>query len=173
MKKTKILYVSDFGELPDCKRYQELIDNLDKDKYEIISDFYAQYDPKAALIDINNYIKDNHIKIVIGERLGGYITSLIDNKNIKKILINPLYDINEFDTYTTTTKNENDEDITVRTIPDHMIDFYKKSDIKPIYDNIICIFTQEYKDNFDKYSLLTENNIIGEDVINLIRNNIL
>lgn len=172
MKKTKVLYVYDFGELPDNKRYQELKDNLDKDKYDIICDFYAQYDPKVAILDLKNYIKDKHINIVIGERLGGYVVSLLDNKNIKKLLINPIYNIEEFDTYTTITKDENNEDIIVRSIPNHMSKFYEESDITPIYDNAICIFNEKYKENFDNYKEVFKNNIMSDNIINTIKDNI-
>lgn len=173
MKRKKILYVYDFGELPESNRYQELKDNINNKRYEVLSDFYAQYDPKAALYDIKNYIKENHIDIVIGEKLGGYIVSLLD-RNVKRILINPLYNpIKEFNDYTTTTKDAEGNDITVKSIPDHMVDFYSKSEYKPIYDeNMLCIFSNDYSYNFKQYFLKNENTILTDDILSIIKENI-
>jgi len=174
MKRKKILYVYDFGELPESTRYQELKDNINNKRYEVLSDFYAQYDPKVALYDIKNYIKENHIDIVIGEKLGGYIVSLLDNKNIKKILINPLYNpVKEFNNYTTTTKDAEGNDITVKSIPNHMVDFYNKSEYTPNYnDNLLCIFSNNYKDNFNQYFLKNENTILTDNILDIIKENI-
>ena len=89
MKKTKILYVYGYGELPDSPMIKDLENRLDKNKYQVISDYYAQYSPKEALYDIENYIKKNNIDILVGENLGGYLITLLDN-DLPKILINPI-----------------------------------------------------------------------------------
>jgi len=146
MKKTKILYVYGYGDSPDSDIFNKLKERLDKTKFEIISDYYAQYSPKEAIYDINNLIKTNNIDLVIGENLGGYLVTLLDN-DLQKIIIDPIFNpVYELDEY---------ELDGLKIVPDHIIKFYKESELKPIYnDNICAMFSntnnyEDYKKNIN------------------------
>ena len=163
MKKTKIFYIYGYGDLPDSPRVKELENKFDKTKYTFITDYYAQYNPKEALYDIENYIKKNNIDIIIGENIGGYIATLLDNDLIK-IIIDPMYNpAIELDEYETIEKDDKGNERTMKLVPQHIIKFYKDYTGKQnLDDNIYAMFTQ--KDNFDEYSKLLKNCNMYEDI---------
>lgn len=152
--KTKILYVYGYGDLPDSDIVKKLQENLDSTKYEVISDYYAQYKPSEALTDINNYIKKHKIGFLIGENIGGYLISLLDN-DLPKVLINPMFDpAVELEEYETTQIDDKGNEVTLKLVPPHIIKFYKESIFKPIYnDNIFCMFSND--DNYEDYAKVT------------------
>ena len=165
MKKTKILYVYGYGDMPESKFIKELENNLDKKKYTIISDYYAQYNPKEALYDIEHMIKEHNIDIVIGENIGGYLVTLLDN-DLPKILINPIYNPTlELAEYETIEKDENGNEVKVKLVPPHMIKFYNEFNQKPKFDNnIYAMFSNN--DNFEEYSKVLKNCNIYKDIFN-------
>ena len=153
MSKLKILYVWGYGDSPDSDYVKQLKDGLDSKKFTVISDYYAQYSPKEALVDLNKIIKDNKIDLVIGENLGGYLVTLLD-KDLQKVLINPIYDpVIELSEYRIATRNDKDEEIEMPMVPEHIIKFYKDNEnMKKNFDNIYAIFSIE--DNFKDYEKL-------------------
>lgn len=167
MKKNKILYVYGYGELPDSPMIKDLENRLDKNKYQVISDYYAQYSPKEALYDIENYIKKNNIDILVGENLGGYLITLLDN-DLPKILINPILNpVLELAEYETIEKDDKGNEVTVKLVPPHMIKYYNDYEGKPIYnDNIYAMFSQT--DNFEEYSKLIKNCNVYKDIFSAL-----
>ena len=164
MKKTKILYVYGYGDMPDSQIIKDLENKLDNSKYQVISDYYAQYNPKDALYDIEHMIKEHNIDIIIGENLGGYLVTLLDN-DLQKILINPIYNpVLELSEYENIEKDENGNEITVKLVPPHILKFYSEYEGKPIYnENIYCMFSNQ--DNFEEYSKVLKNCNIYKDVL--------
>lgn len=139
MRKKKILFIYGFNDNPDSQLVKDLKENLNTKRYEVISDYYAQYNPKDALIDINNYIKENKIDVVIGIELGGWLATLIENKNVKKILIDPIFNpLVEFD------KEDG--------FPEYIMKFYK--------DYINALEINNY--NFSNVHILLTNNVSNE-----------
>jgi len=167
MKKYKILYVFGYGDSPDSEIIQNLKDKLNNKKFEIISDYYAQYNPKEAIYDLKNIIEKNNIDIIIGDNLGGYLVSLLDNDLIK-ILINPLYNPSlELAEYETTNIDDKGNEVTMKLVPEHIINFYKENKIdfgKFDFDKTYCIFS--VNDNYKEYSELCKNIIKQSDPIN-------
>lgn len=169
MKKIKILYVFGYNDNPEGEKFQSIKNRLDKKKFTIISDYYAQYSPKEAKYDLENLIKDNNIDIVIGEELGGYLVSLLDNY-IKKIVLDPLIDpINNLQQYKNTGIDKDGKEIEIPLVPDHIIKFYKDDKCEQLSKNIKCIYsdiskTNQYKEQYKdiKYSLDILDTLIEE-----------
>jgi predicted esterase YcpF (UPF0227 family) len=114
-RKTNVLYVWGYNGSPDSSSVTNLKQVLGKE-YNVISDYYAQYNPKEAITDINYYIKTHNIDILVGSSLGGYLALQIPN--IKKVIINPcLHPEVELELL----KDENGEPC----VPQHIVDFYK------------------------------------------------
>ena len=114
-RKINVFYVWGYNGSPESSTVSNLKQLLGKE-YNVISDYYAQYNPKEAITDINYYIKKHNIDILVGSSLGGYIIMQIPN--IKKVIINPcLHPENELELL----KDENGE----ACVPQHIIDFYK------------------------------------------------
>ena len=170
MKKKKILYVFGYGDNPIGEKFISIKKQLNTKKFDIISDYYAQYSPKEAKYDLENIIKDNNIDIIIGEELGGYLISLLDNCTIKKISINPLTDpIKELKEYTTKTSDDNGKEVEIPLVPDHIIKFYIDDKCEENFNNIKCIYSDiskknQYKEQYKdiKYSEDILNSIIEE-----------
>lgn len=157
MKKIKILYIYGYGDNPECQNIQILKDSLNKKKYEIISDYYAQYSPKEAKYDLENIIQNNNIDIIIGEELGGYLIGILENINIKsKIVIDPIINpILELQEYKTNTLDENGKEIEIPLVPDHIIKFYTENQYPINTNNILCIYTD--KSRYKEYSEIYNN----------------
>ena len=170
MKKKKILYVFGYGDNPIGEKFISIKKQLNTKKFDIISDYYAQYSPKEAKYDLENIIKDNNIDIIIGEELGGYLISLLDNCTIKKISIDPLTDpIKELKEYTTKTIDEDRKEVEIPLVPDHIIKFYTDDKCEENFNNIKCIYsdiskTNQYKEQYKdiKYSEDILNSIVEE-----------
>ena len=158
MKKQKILYVHGFNELPNSELFNKLKDEIDNNKYELISDYYAQYNPEEAVYDLNHIIQNNHIDILIGHDLGGYLITLLYNDLIK-ILIDPVYNpVNA---------------LTKLDAPKHIIEFYKNSELKPVnFDKTYCVFISG--NDYKEYANVCKNTTKQEDInsINKILNEI-
>lgn len=115
-KKLNVFYVWGYGGSPESSTVKNLQDLLGKE-YNVVSDYYAQYNPEEAINDINYFIEQYKIDILVGSSLGGYLVMQIPD--IKKIIINPcLYPTVELPIL----KDENDEP----SVPEHIIDFYTK-----------------------------------------------
>lgn len=167
MKKIKILYVFGYGDNPMSEKFISIKDLINKKKFDIISDYYAQYSPKEAKYDLENIIKDNNIDIIIGEELGGYLISLLDNCTIKKISINPLTDpIKELKEYTTKTIDENGKEVEIPLVPDHIIKFYTDDKCEENFNNIKCIYSDMSKIN--KYKEQYKDIKYSKDILNTI-----
>jgi len=169
MNKLKILYVWGYGDTPESEYIQQLKENLDSKKFTIISDYYAQYNPKEAIYDLENIIEKNKIDIIIGENLGGYLITLLNN-DLPKIIINPIFDpVTELAEYTIGTKKDGKE-IVMPMVPKHIINFYKENnDLQKYYNNVCGIFS--VNDNFEEYSKLCKC-IKSDDLIKSIADNI-
>ena len=90
MKKT-ILYIHGFNGNPQGGTYQGLVDFFsDKNDYEVISyPFPALHtDVEKTQKQIENYIEQNNVSILVGASLGGFYT-LCCKKPVFKIAINP------------------------------------------------------------------------------------
>lgn len=157
MKKIKVLYVFGYGNFPDTCQANDLQIVLGK-QYEVVCDYYAQYNPKEALTDINAYIEKHNIDILVGEDIGGYILTLMDN-DLPKILINPCFDIIK-------TLKEYEA-------PNHIIEFYEDYVKKPVYnDKIHCTFFEvkdyaEYKKVIDDCTIITHIDDVAEKIKSL------
>lgn len=85
----KILNIHGFGSAGENNTYKVLTKNLPDD--EIIS-FDVPVNPSEAIYIIN-YIVDNYgIDLIVGTSLGGLYALCVNNKNIKRVLINPCID---------------------------------------------------------------------------------
>ena len=144
MKKTKIFYVFGYDDSPQSELFHQLKEGLDSSKYELITDYYAQYNPVAALKDLNEYIKDNKINVVIGENLGAYLTAFIEGDDLVKILIDPIIDPKiELAEYKVQQEDEKGNIIELPMVPKHIIDYYSKFDEKLDIQNFCCIVTND------------------------------
>lgn len=115
-KKINVFYVWGYGGSPESNNIKYLQDALGNE-YNVVSDYYAQYNPEEAIKDINYYIKKYKIDILVGSSLGGYITLQIPN--IKRVIINPcLYPNIELPLL----KDEDGEP----SVPEHINEFYSK-----------------------------------------------
>ncbi len=114
-KMKNVFFVWGYGGSPDSTTIKNL-KQLVGDKYNIISDYYAQYNPVEAIKDIEYYIKEYKVDILIGSSLGGFIVSQIKT-DIPKIIINPCM---EPAVELPLLKDENNE----YCVPKHIIDFY-------------------------------------------------
>ena len=122
MKKTKIFYIFDYQETPDLSKKISRV--LDSKSFQIISDYYAQYNPELALKDIENHLHVNNTNIVVACGLGAYIAQFL-NPKVKVFLI---------DKWETPVENLNKLEAT-----QFMIDLYKN--YKEIEKNPNCIVT--------------------------------
>ena len=87
MEKKTIFYIWEYGSSPESKTLLDLKELLNTKKYNVYSDYYAQYNPKEALFDLTNLINETKPDLIIGVGLGGYLALQI--QGYKKILIDP------------------------------------------------------------------------------------
>ena len=159
MKKKKILFVYGYNDSPESiviDLMKKTLKNKHNNNYNIVSDYYAQYRPTDALKDLDNLVMTLHPDIVIGIELGGFFSSFLTNKKIKKILINPIINpVEELSKYEGTAKDENGKEVKAKLVPDYIINFYK--DFGKKLDFIDPnIFTINEK-NKDLESIISEN----------------
>ena len=165
MKKKKIFYVFGFGDTPDSIYVKYLKEHLDSSKYEVISDYYAQYSHESALTDIENYIEKYNIDILIGEHLGAYLLTLLNtDKNITIIASNPLqwpagYELDE---YEIPSVDEKGNECVMKMVPKHIVNYYKSEEFKQNFNKKIC-FVFDNNRNLEYYK-----NIIKDPIINPI-----
>lgn len=124
MKKTNVFYIWGYGGSPESPTIENLQEVLGKE-YNVISDYYAQYNPIEAISDITTYIKDKKIDLIVGSSLGAFIGLQIPN--IRKVLINIcLHPETELEKLTTDVENpETHKMETVKAVPEHTVNFYK------------------------------------------------
>ena len=124
MKKINVFYVWGVGGSPESSTVEYLQEALGE-KYNVISDFYAQYNPVEAISDLTTYIKDKKIDLIVGSSLGAFIS--LQLPNIPKILINTcLHPETELEKLTTDVENPETHEIeTVKAVPEHIVKFYK------------------------------------------------
>lgn len=166
MKKKKIFFVFGYGDGPEsslCDYLKKFIEESNL-PFEVYTDYYAQYSPDKAKYDIENYIDTLKIDLLIGENIGGYICSIID-RNIPKLVINPIIDPGlELDEYETITEGKNGEEVTIKLVPEHIIKFYKESELKPNFEDCHCIVTSN--EEYEKCKNKFKNIRIDDDFIN-------
>lgn len=150
MKKIKILYVFGYGSSPESSTYHNLKKYLPSDRFEVISDYYAQYNPTEALTDIGTIISNEKVDFVVGSSLGGYLT--LNLRGIPKLVLNPcVHPEVELEKLTKEVQraNEKGEPMfypdgnpitdTVPAVPEHIVKFYKeyadKNDVWKDFDS--------------------------------------
>lgn len=146
MKKTNILFIYGFNDGPESQVVSYLENILPK-RYNVISDYYAQYNPVDALIDLNNHINNYKIDVVIGENIGAYLSLFLD-KNVKKILVNPIVNAKEELKKFDASKGEDQ-----KFIADHIVDFYtdfENTNPKIHQNNSYYIYSENSEDILEK-----------------------
>ena len=119
-KKINVFYVWGYGSSPESHTVKDLQDLLGDD-YNVVSDYYAQYNPEEAINDIKYHIQEKKIDILVGSSLGGYIAMQIPH--IKKVIINPcICPLYELPLLT--------DEAGEPCVPPHIVDFYFNWDNK-------------------------------------------
>lgn len=85
----KILYVHGFNSTPYSNTYNTFKKLLNPDFYELHTIDYDPKDPKAAVVEIKKYVKENEIDTIIGSSLGGFLT--LNIFGVSRIVINPCW----------------------------------------------------------------------------------
>lgn len=114
-KRINVFYVWGYNSSPESTTRKYLQELLGKN-YNVISDYYAQYNPVEAVKDIEYYVKEYDVDILVGSSLGGFIV-LQTETNIPKIIINPCLYPNIELPKLVNTENE-------PIVPEHIVDFY-------------------------------------------------
>lgn len=125
MKKINVFYIWGYGGSPDSNTVKYLQGALGKD-FNVVSDYYAQYSPKEAIIDLTTHINEKNIDLIVGSSLGAFLG--LQLPNIPKVLINVcLHPEVELEKLTTDAENPKTHKIeTVPAVPEHIINFYKE-----------------------------------------------
>ena len=125
MEKKTIFYIWEYGSSPESKTLLDLKELLNTKKYNVYSDYYAQYNPKEALFDLTNLINETKPDLIIGVGLGGYLALQI--QGYKKILIDPyLKPVDELGKLTKEIETKDGEKETIKSVPQHIINYYKE-----------------------------------------------
>lgn len=177
-KKTNVFIVWGYGSGPESTLVKSLQKILPKNKYNVISDFYAQYDPNEALTDLNNYIKDYNVDIIVGSSLGAFLTMQIDT-TLPKILINPcvrpdielpllMQDVEKLDSNGEKVLDDNGNPVMekVPTVPQHIVDNYTK------YVNSHNIFENISKNDLNVGIFGTMDELLGDRYVQIIQEHI-
>lgn len=125
-KKKTIFYIWGYGSGPNSNTIKYLKNTLGK-TYNVISDFYAQYNPKEALFDIENIIKDNDVDLIVASSLGGYLAMQLTG--IPKVIINPCVrpdiELPKLTEDIPVTDDNGESTVqTVPAVPPHIIEYY-------------------------------------------------
>lgn len=124
-KKKTIFYIWEYGSSPESQTLLDLKELLSTKKYNVCSDYYAQYNPEEALFDLTNLINETKPDLIIGVGLGGYLA--LQLQGYKKILIDPyLNPVDELEKLTEEIENKDGENEIVKTVPQHIINYYKE-----------------------------------------------
>ena len=108
MKKKTIFYIWGYGSSPESQTLLDLKELLSNKKYNVCSDYYAQYNPEEALFDLTNLINESKPDLIIGVGLGGYLA--LQLQGYKKILIDPyLNPVDELEKLTEEIENKDGE----------------------------------------------------------------
>lgn len=174
-KKKNILYVWGYNSSPESHTVKYLQNGLGEN-YNVISDFYAQYNPSDALFDINAIIADNHIDLVVGSSLGGYLTMQLTN--VPKVIINPcVHPEVELEKLTQTVQKttgsgkpvfyKNGKPImeTIKSVPEHIVNFYKQY----ISEHNVW---ETYNDIEDKHTVFVigdSDELLGDKYVNEVK----
>lgn len=135
MEKKTIFYIWEYGSSPESKTLLDLKELLNTKKYNVYSDYYAQYNPKEALFDLTNLINETKPDLIIGVGLGGYLALQI--QGYKKILIDPyLKPVDELEKLTEEIETKDGEKETIKSVPQHIINYYKEyADKHNVWEN--------------------------------------
>lgn len=91
----KVLFIYGFGGGPDSSFCRLLRERLPQDQFTVISERYPQDDCAAALQTLKGVIEREHVDIVVGTSLGGFITLALsqveglDLSAVSRFVINP------------------------------------------------------------------------------------
>lgn len=134
MKKT-IFYIWEYGSSPESQTLLDLKELLNTKKYNVCSDYYAQYNPEEALFDLTNLINEAKPDLIIGVGLGGYLA--LQLQGYKKILIDPyLNPVDELEKLTEEIETKDGEKETIKSVPQHIINYYKEyTDKHNVWEN--------------------------------------
>lgn len=157
-KKT-VLYIWGYGSSPESKTIQYLKESLGKN-YNVVSDYYAQYNPVDALIDIKNIIKETKPDIIVASSLGGYLALHI--YGIPKVIINPtLYPSKDLKTLKDSEGNS--------VVPKHIIDYYESYEHNNDNDYVFNNWKSE-ENNITRFVMASYDEVLGskylDDIIN-------
>ena len=170
MKKINVFYVWGYGSSPESSAIEYLKNGLGN-QFNVISDYYAQYNPKEAIFDINKYIKEYNIDLIVGSSLGGYLAMQLTN--IPKVIINPCVrpDIelpkltNEVDVPNTDNPEETHKE-KVPAVPEHIVNFYTDY----ISEHNVW---ENYNENEDKHTVFVMGNndeVLGNRYLEEVKN---
>lgn len=124
MKKT-IFYIWEYGSSPESDQVKTIKKLLGSKNYNVCSDYYAQYNPEEALFDLTNLINETKPDLIIGSGLAGYLA--LQLKGYKKIVIDPyLNPVDELEKLTEEIENKDGENEIVKTVPQHIVNYYKE-----------------------------------------------
>ena len=84
----KILFVYGYGGSPQSTMCQMFRKYLPSDQFEIVSFVYPQHDCAQAVTFLEQIIEQEHIDMVLGTSLGGFITLCL-NTRVPKLVVNP------------------------------------------------------------------------------------
>ena len=84
----KVLFVYGYGGSPQSTMCQLFRKHLPSDQFEIVSVVYPQHDCAQAVPFLEQVIEQEHIDIILGTSLGGFITLCL-NTHLPKLVVNP------------------------------------------------------------------------------------
>lgn len=149
-KKTTVLYIWGYGSSPESNTIKYLQNSLGN-KYNVVSDYYAQYNPVDALIDIKNIIKETKPDVIVASSLGGYLALHI--YGIPKVIINPsLYPSKDL-------KNLKDSKGNL-IVPKHIINYYESFEHEHDKDYVFTNWKDE-ENNITRFVMASYDEVLG------------